>query len=191
MRALVTGAVLLLLAGLALVIPPLRHDLFRWSGLTPPHSPERGADRSLFTIVQAQRDYRDYDRDGNGKTDYWRGDIAGLYSIFPPSADERAAIKLIELSIAAADDRPRTDIARYIRTQPKAGYWYRSLRLPGETLPDPDRFAAACFPARYPDTGRWTFIVREDGVLWRKDLGHGRGLEEYPRDPSWEGWVSH
>ena len=58
----------------------------------------------LKTIASAQADFRGNDRDGNGRQDFWRDDIAGLYTIVPVGSQE--AIKLIELSVAGADEAP-------------------------------------------------------------------------------------
>ena len=78
------------------------HPLIRFLGLSNCRcSPERTADMSLRTVFTAQRDFRGHDRDGNGKSDYWRADIAGLYCLRGPGD---VPVKLIELSIAGADD---------------------------------------------------------------------------------------
>ncbi len=143
----------------------------------------RNASASLKTLTSAQADFRLNDRDGNGTHDFWRGDVAGLYGIRPPgSADP---IKLVEVSVAEADERP---LAPWTPPSPKAGYWFRSLRHKGETEPDPDRFAFACFPAAYPRPWRWTYIVDETNTIYKKDLG-GRAIEVYPADPIAEGWT--
>ena len=98
-------------------------------------------------------------------------------------------IKLIEPSAAMADDRPVSPAYDEHGPQPKGGFWYRAIRLPGESNPSPDRWAAECHPASYGPGIRSTYVVREDGAVWRKDLGHGRGIDEYPADPKREGWI--
>lgn len=149
-------------------------------------SMERTPPRSLETVVSAQEDYRRHDRDGNGRKDYWRGDVAGLYT--RRSADDQP-LKLIELSVAAADDRPVTDIETYCDRGPKAGYLYRAILHEDETDPSPDRFAACTFPGVYPDYGKTTWIVDERGTVWAKDLGHDRGVERFPRAPEQADWT--
>lgn len=186
MKLLAAIAGVLLVLGVALLVPSIREPLFEGVGLDRPPSHERGADASLKTIFVAQRDFRENDRDGNGVRDYWRGDLAGLYTLMPKGSGE--PIKLIELSVAAADDRATPDIGRYCLRGPKAGYGYRALRFQDEPAPDPQRFAAACFPSDYPRSGRFTYIIREDGLLWRKDRGRAGGIEIYPPDPPKEGW---
>jgi hypothetical protein len=139
---------------------------------------ERTPSTTLKTITSAQADFRANDRDGDGRNQFWRADIAGLYAHAPGGGP---AIRLIELSTAAADDRPMLSIDPHARRAPKEGYWYRALRHADEKTIDADhRFAAECHPADYPTSGRWTFIVDENNTLFRADLGHGKGLEVFP-----------
>ncbi len=123
------------------------------------------------------------DRDGNGKNDYWRGDIAGLYAV---KGKDGRDIKLIEISIAGADLRPTTDIEKYLRPYPKAGYRYRALRFADEKAPDPDRFAACAFPDT-EKAGRAMFIISHENWMYRKKAVPG-GVEIFPADPLKEGW---
>ena len=143
-------------------------------------SHERSASSSLKTLTSAQADFRANDRDGDGVNQFWRVDIAGLYALAPRGGP---AIRLIELSVAAADDRPVLRIEPYARRAPKNGYWYRALRHADEASIDAvNRFAAECHPADYPKSGRYTFIVDENNAVFRADLGHGRGIDVYPTD---------
>ncbi len=142
-------------------------------------SNERNASASLKTVATAEADFRSNDRDRNGKEDFWRADVAGLYTTVPKGGGEPDAIKLIELSIAAADDRPVTDIAKYFRRGPKAGYWFRAIRHADELIPDPKRFAFCAFPDA-PSAGRWTYIIDEENRVYKADLGRVRGLEVFP-----------
>ena len=100
-------------------------------------------------------------------------------------------LKLIELSIAGADDAPVTDIEKHTHRSPKAGYWYRTLRFVDESGDDPDRFAACCYPDAYGSSGKLTFIISHDNTLFRKDLGEGGVPEVFPEDPGAEGWEEH
>lgn len=137
-------------------------------------------------MATAQADFRSNDRDGNGKQDYWRADIAGLYAIKPKDSPD--AIKLIEVSIAGADDRPATDIAQFAQRSPKAGYWYRSVPHEGETKPDPNRFAAMTHPSEHRSGMRQTFLVSEANTLFKIDLKRTGGVGSYPADPGKAGW---
>ena len=136
----------------------------------------RNASTSLKTISAAQADFRANDRDWNHENDYWRSDIAGLYTV----EVQGYAIKLIELSVASADDRATTDIAKFAIKSPKAGFWYRALPHADEKTRGPDRFAACTFPESL-EAGRWgTYILCEDNTILRRLLGHAKGIETYP-----------
>jgi len=152
--------------------------------LQPARPPaERNASAALKTLRTAQLDFRNNDRDGNGRHDFWRGDIAGLVTIVPRGmpAEVQNSIKLIEPSVALADDRPLTDeLAAFGRRGPKGGYLFLAIRHEGETEPSPDRFAACAFPAVYVKSGRWTFIVDERNEIYKRDLGRPGGIEVIP-----------
>lgn len=148
---------------------------------------ERNAATTLKSVVAAQFDFGRCDRDGNGVKDYWRKDIAGLYTLPLASDPEHPPMRLIELSIAAADDRPASDVFPYAPRAPKSGYWYRAILHEGESAASPDRFAACAIPDSR-DAGRWTYIVSEDNLIYRKDLGGKRGVDRFPQDPVKDGW---
>ena len=144
----------------------------------------RSASSSLKTIASAQADFRANDRDWNHVNDFWRSDIAGLYAV----ESQGDAIKLIELSVAGADDRPTTSIEKHAVKSPKAGFWYRALPHADEkTSRGPDRFAACTFPESLA-AGRWgTYVVSEDNTVRKRMLGHARGLEVYPTEGQLKG----
>ncbi|HZE97014.1 MAG TPA: DUF2950 family protein [Planctomycetota bacterium] len=142
---------------------------------------ERNASTILKTITSAQADFRANDRDGDGVPQFWRGDIAGLYTLTPLGGGP--AIKLIELSLACADERPVTNLSPYGVPEAKAGYWFRALRHTDErTLDAAARFAAEAHPARYPTSGKYTYVVDENNTVYRADLGHGRGVVVFPTE---------
>jgi hypothetical protein len=144
-------------------------------------SGERNASSSLKTLASAEADFRGNDRDGNKVEDFWRGDVAGLYTLTPPGSAE--PIRLIEVSVAAADDRPITNIAAFAPRAPKTGYWYRAIRKKGEPPLKPSiQFAFCAFPSEYGRTGKFTYILDENNCVYKADLGHGRGLEVFPDD---------
>jgi hypothetical protein len=181
MKAVLILVGLLLVAGavLALGMPCLFGPCCRVSN-------ERNASATLKTVTSAQADFRANDRDGNKVNDFWRGDIAGLYALKPKGETE--AIKLIELSMAGADDRPVTDMTAYTVRAPKAGYWYRALLHEGEKAPDPQRFAAMAHPSEHRQEMRHTYIVSEDNIVRRLDLRRTGGVPLYPADPAAAGW---
>ncbi len=144
---------------------------------------DRNAWASLKTIATAQIDFRSNDRDDDGKPNFWRKDIAGLYAL---QSKNGSAIKLIDVSIACADDRPKSDVSKLPARGPKVGFWYRALRFADEKEPDPDRFAACAFPDS-PGVGRYTYIISHEATVYRKK-GLLRDLEVFPADPLKEGW---
>lgn len=142
---------------------------------------------SLKTICTAQYDFRSNDRDRDGEQNFWTGDIAGLYALSPGNDPQGYPLRLIELSIATADADPVTDLSHVGNPAPSSGFWYRAFDRRGGTNPY-SQFAACAFPARYGDPWRDTFIISEDTVIYRKDLGHADGVFGYPDDPEAEGW---
>ena len=128
---------------------------------------------TLRTIHGAQEDFKGKDRDGNGKADFWRRDIAGLYTTKGKDGKE---IGLIEVSTSRAE------------TTPKAGYLYRAIRFADETSGalDPQRYAVCAFPST-PDAGKNMAVLAQDGVIWLKAAAPG-GVAVYPAEPAKEGW---
>ena len=102
-------------------------------------SNERNASASLKTLATGNYDFKTNDRDGNKFGDFWVRDVSGLYTAYPPQTTSLMAIKLIDLSIAAADTTNVPDqattasspgttlITAYLRSGPKAGYWYYAM----------------------------------------------------------------
>ena len=70
---------------------------------------ERRPETSLKTIVSAQEEFRSKDSDGDGIRQFWRADVTGLYTSRPGGDPAKPIIKLIELSVACADDRPHNN----------------------------------------------------------------------------------
>jgi len=139
---LILLVVLLLLGAFTALWPATLQSSPRWMN-------ERVTFRSLNSYGAAQTAFRS----GDEEKGYWRDDVAGLYAL--KGADGQP-IKLIERSIASADDRPVTKFeeALGIVKSMTAAYWYRTLRFPGETSLDPQRFAACAFPGM-PHGGKW------------------------------------
>lgn len=164
-----------------------------WNDLCVRHSRgipnERNSSASLKTLGTAQMDFRSNDRDGNGKPEFWRADVAGLYAMVPPGSDYM--IKLIELPIARADSRKVLTAPEIAVATPKSGYWFQSIRFSDETaLPrtSPDRWGVCAYADEYGVSGRWTYILSHQNVIYKKDLGRPGGIDVYPNDPVAEGW---
>jgi hypothetical protein len=171
-----------------------------------------GFHQTMATVLQkiaaAEADFQSNDRDGNNAQDFWVGDVSGLYRI----EVKGEPLKLIELSWALADTHP---ILSMIKAGAVPGSPRTKLRAAGVSTPDfgmslmavekfedetgktwkydqgggrnPSRFAFCAYPAEYGKTGRFTFIINEARVLYRKDLA-GSGLGVWPHDPAKAGW---
>ena len=111
-------------------------------------SNERNASTSLKTLSSAEADFRSNDRDGNKVSDFWTGNVAGLYTMTnaamtgnTANSTTDPAIKLIELSVASADTDPLTpaaggeniSLSTFAVPSPKAGYWYMALTSDNNT----------------------------------------------------------
>jgi hypothetical protein len=152
-----------------------------WVGGHHHHASEgRSPSTSLKTLSTAQADFRANDRDGDKICQFWRGDVAGLYALAPKGG---TAIKLIELSVAAADDRPVTSISPFGVPSPKGGYWFRAIRHAEEDPKalSPDRFAFCAFPDN-PSAGKWIYIINEDNRIYRAEAKGRRGIDVFPSD---------
>ena len=143
-------------------------------------SNERTAATSLKTLASAQADFRANDRDGDGVRQFWRGDVAGLYALSPPGG---SPIRLIELDVAAADDRPLPGSARGVPRRTFHGYRFRAIRHADEdpNCPDPNRFAYVAYPAR-PGAGKYMFIIDENNSIRRCVAEGDRGIDVFPTD---------
>lgn len=137
----------------------------------------------LVLIARAQDEFLKRDGDRNGRSDYWRGDVAGLSRAL--EVQGRAG-RVWGRSIAAADERR---VTRRVNQPPVAlgGYFFRSIRHGNEASYSSTRYAIAAFPASYSESCRVTYIISEMGTVWEKDTGPG-GIEIFPVRPANEGW---
>ena len=142
----------------------------------------------LKTLATAQADFRSNDRNGDGKNEYWRKDVSGLYWL---NGADGKPLELIHVFVASADDDAVVAGGDKVPNKPYQGYWFRAIRHHGEPDPDPNRFAFCCVPATYAGGGsqfRYTYIISEENTIYRKDLGEMGGISVYPEDPVGEGW---
>ena len=106
--------------------------------------------------------------------------MAGLYALRNTEGEH---LKLISLSMAAADARPVTDIHLVTKQSPKSGYHYVTLHPPDEANGrNMSTFAACSYPAEYGVSGKYTYIINEGNTMFKADLGHGRGIDYFPDD---------
>jgi len=151
---------------------------------------EREAATMLKTLASAEADFRSNDRDANGVTDFWTGDVTGLYSLKASGRE----LRLIERSIAEADTCPIRMLGWPYR--PRSGYYYQALEADdsekGETYfqdtggnrPMGDvhhlsKFGFGAYPASARD-GEYSFILNENNTIFRyRGVGH---ITRWPDD---------
>jgi hypothetical protein len=172
---------------------------------------EMSAAASLKTLAIAEADFRANDRDGNRVNDFWVADVSGLYRIDPGNGP----IGLVEQSVAMADARPclaleksgrlpgvpkehASQLGAVGKAAPKNGYWFAAVekyqdekgaevRYDEGNGRNRSAFGLCAYPAEYGKTGKFTFLLGEENVLWRKDTG-GKPVLVFPKDPAKAGW---
>jgi hypothetical protein len=167
---------------------------------------ERNASATLESFSSVQIEFRGGDLDGNESADYWVADVEGLYALIPP--EENQPIALIERSAALADakSRGRNPPAgvQYAplsgEARPKSGYRFVAIRAyqldPSLAVPYDEtgngrntyRFGFCAYPSAYGRGGRMTFILNEEGTVFKKDTT-GEPVDVFPLDPFEEGWI--
>lgn len=143
---------------------------------------ERNAIYVLRALVDAQREYAQGDRMGDGVLQYARklgsspGKHDGLYwEADPARGDEPSPLGPL---VAAAS----TELAGHKEGEPYGGYRFRILTGQGPSAPGGAYsyvingrmiagFAAVATPAEYGRTGIMSFIVSHNGKLYEKNLG--------------------
>ncbi len=131
-------------------------------------------------VVGAQKDYAAKFGAFAGKLRSEAGKQDGLYWDTKPGEPESPAGPLIGLAeaqgYAPANGTPA----------PYRGYFYRRLEVK-----DPKKeFAIVAYPAEYGASGIMTFIVNQDGVVYRKNLGvetsqAAQAIQAYAPDDTW------
>ena len=163
---------------------------------------EERANAALKQLVSTEGVWRQTDSDRNGAQDYWTLDLAGFYGKTDAAGD---TYKYIDVNLARADAK---GAGRYkIRGEPadKAGYRFSVMETDengrpyaldedgdGKSETNPSKYAFCAYPRAYGETGKHTFIVNEEGVVYAKDLGPGakEGCATWPDyDPTTKGWL--
>jgi Protein of unknown function (DUF2950) len=150
---------------------------------------ELSAMQALLAYYDAQKEYADADRNGDGMLEY-----AQRFRSSPGKRD----------GLYWPDD-PASPLGPLYADESKEGvfhgYRFRILKAQG---PDArggaldyvvkgrmtQGFAAVAWPAKYNDTGVMTFIVNHDGNVYQKNLGTGtdaaaRAMTRFNPDKSW------
>ncbi|MGZ8189723.1 MAG: DUF2950 domain-containing protein [Methylococcaceae bacterium] len=154
--------------------------------------------------VEAQFDYANSDRDGDGVSEYAQklkseaGNFDGLFweaedgqpesPLGPLVAEARA----VGYKVKGTTEKP----------SPYHGYYYRILTRQGSNVPGGKYdyiingnmiagFGMVAFPAEYGSSGIMTFVVNHQGKIFQKDLGPKTAeiaakMKEYNPDSKWE-----
>lgn len=146
------------------------------------HHASEGSNPSvtLQTIYQAEQEFIRKNPIGDFAHQYWRSDVAGLYAV---RGGDGVPLKLIELSTAAADGDPKTEISRYATSSAKNGFRYRSIRHAVEdpAKPDPQRFAFCVYPE--PGGNRqYIYILDERQRIFRIRAEGHPAVDVFPAD---------
>jgi hypothetical protein len=145
--------------------------------------------QALLAFHDAQKDYAQADRNGDGVLEY-----AQRFVSTPGKRD----------GLIWADD-PASPLGPLYGNESKDGvyhgYRFRILTAQGADAPGGARsfvakgrmtlgFAAVAWPAEFDYTGVMTFIISHDGVIYQKNLGSGtdaaaRAMKAFNPDSSW------
>ena len=154
---------------------------------------EDSAIQAAKAYHDAQMDYAEEDRDGDGVMEYARkffsadGKHDGLYWAEDDSGE------ISPLGPLFGDATPGGDWH---------GYHFRILEAQGASAPGgayaytlgdnmSRGFALIAWPAKYDDTGVMSFMISHDGELFQKDLGPGgeaqaKAMTRFDPDSSWK-----
>ena len=158
--------------------------------------------KSCLAYGDAQQQYAEADRDGDGLIEYAQkfrsseGKHDGLY--WPTTGDE----PLSPLGPLAAQVRSEGYSAKNSNPAPLHGYYYRILTAQGKDAPGGaydylvkgnliGGYALVAYPARWGASGVMTFLCNHDGVVYQKNLGEKTAeiaskMKLYNPDPSWK-----
>ncbi len=165
---------------------------------------ELGALGTLNGYMEAQFEYANVDRNGDGVAEYaqkLRSEPGKFDGLFWDAAPGQPQSPLGPLIADARAEGYRVKSPAEARS-PYHGYFYRILARQGSQAPGGKYdyvingrmiagFGMVAFPAQYGSSGIMTFIVNHQGKIYQKDLGPeaariAAALKEYNPDPGWE-----
>ncbi|MBR0874936.1 DUF2950 domain-containing protein [Bradyrhizobium tropiciagri] len=160
---------------------------------------ELAAIQTCLAYVDAQNEYADKDRTGEGAGVYAQrivsspGKKDGLFW-----RDDRDPSPLGERAAQAAQEGYKVGA----ENMPYHGYYYRILRAQGSDAPGGalnyvvkgkmiGGFALVAYPAEYGNSGVMTFLVNHAGTVYQKDLGSrtdfvGKRMIVFDPDHTWK-----
>jgi hypothetical protein len=156
---------------------------------------ERNAIEALRGYVDAQRQYAEVDRNGDGVIEYAQrlGSTPGKHDGLYWEAKEGEEMSPFGPLMAANE--------AYLKGSkegaPFRGYFFRILKRQGKSAPGGAYsyvinghmlagFAMVAYPAEYGQSGVMTFVVGKNGVVYEKNLGpKAAAIDSYNPDASW------
>jgi len=158
--------------------------------------------KSCLAYGDAQQEYAEADRDGDGLIEYaqkFRSSEGKRDGLFWPAKEGEPPSPLGPL---AAQVKSEGYSAKDARPIPLHGYYYRVLTSQGKDAPGGTYdylvkgnmiggYALAAYPARWGASGVMTFICNHDGVVYQKNLGEKTAdiaskLTRFNPDASWK-----
>lgn len=154
---------------------------------------ELDVEQAVRAYHDAQMDYAEEDRDGDGMLEYATKLVStdGLHDGLYWAPDDSGEIS--PLGPVFGDDTPKGD---YL------GYHYRILTKQGPSAPGGARdfmigndmvrgFSLVAWPAKYGDTGLVTFVIGYDGQVFERNLGDKteeivKAMTQYDPDSEWK-----
>lgn len=158
--------------------------------------------KSCLAYGDAQQEYAEADRDGDGLIEYaqkFRSSEGKRDGLFWPT---REGEPLSPLGPLAAQVKSEGYTAKDAHQVPLHGYFYRILTAQGKDAPGGaydylvngnliGGYALVAYPARWGASGVMTFICNHDGVVYQKNLGENtpavvKKMQRYNPDASWK-----
>jgi hypothetical protein len=158
--------------------------------------------KSCLAYGDAQQEYAEADRDGDGLIEYaqkFRSSEGKRDGLFWPTKDDEP---LSPLGPLAAQVKSEGYSAKSAKPVPLHGYYYRILTGQGKDAPGGaydylvkgnliGGYALTAYPARWGASGVMTFICNHDGVVYQKNLGEKTSeiaskITRFNPDASWQ-----
>jgi hypothetical protein len=158
--------------------------------------------KSCLAYGDAQQEYAEADRDGDGLIEYaqkFRSSEGKRDGLFWPTAEGEP---LSPLGPFAAQVRSEGYTAKDANPAPLHGYYYRILTAQGKNAPGGaydylvkgnliGGYALVAYPARWGASGVMTFICNHDGVVYQKNLGEkttevASKMAQFNPDTGWQ-----
>ena len=159
---------------------------------------------SLYSFVDAQREYASKDRDGNGTLEFAQKFMSspdkhdGLF--WEAKAGEGESP--LGPFVAMASTMGYGTKGRSEKPEPFHGYYFKILKAQGPHATGGAYdyvvkgkmilgFAFLAYPAKYGSSGIMTFIVNQEGVVYQKDLGKNtakvaKAMKTFDPDKTWK-----